>query len=243
MGLRVITGLVSIHDVMPETRRMVMHLLKALHKRVPTLQPAQITLLVVPGKNWSDDDLRWLAGLQSQGYPFAGHGWKHTALTKKTLYHHIHSLILSRDAAEHLSQSSKELQTLVQSCSEWFPNHGFDEPLLYVPPAWAPGCLTLENWQALPFKYLETLGGLRNIASGKYYSLPLCGYESDTRMRAFFLRGFNEYNKLQAESRGKPLRIGLHPSDYKYTLSDAIFEDLCRVDRFIAYDSYFNLEG
>jgi len=239
----VITALVSIHDVMPESRRAVMHLLNELQKRVPTLKPAQITLLVVPGKNWRDDDLLWLECLQGQGYPFAGHGWNHTALKSKNFYHHIHSLVLSRDAAEHLSQPSKNLQTLVQCCYEWFPNHGYYEPLLYVPPAWASGRLTLENWQALPFRYLETLGGLRNIESGKYYSLPLCGYEADTLMRSFFLRGLNGYNKLQAEHRGKPLRICLHPNDYKYYLSDGIFYDLRQVDRFINYDSSYSLVG
>ena len=59
-----LTALVSIHDVMPETRTRVTAMLARLKL------PAQaVTLLVVPGKDWQADDLDWLRGLQEAGHP------------------------------------------------------------------------------------------------------------------------------------------------------------------------------
>ena len=68
-----LSGLISIHDVMPETRERVTDILE----RIAWLPPAAVTLLVVPGKDWRAADLDWLRDLSERGYPLAGHGWRH----------------------------------------------------------------------------------------------------------------------------------------------------------------------
>ncbi len=57
-----LSGLVSIHDVMPETRDRVAELLE----RLADVPPAAVTLLVVPGRDWSGDDLDWLRDLSAR---------------------------------------------------------------------------------------------------------------------------------------------------------------------------------
>jgi predicted deacetylase len=228
-------ALVSIHDVMPDTRSVITQMLNTLKQRVPQLRPYHITLLVVPGKAWQTDDLNWLSSLVHQGHPLAGHGWSHAAPNQRTFYHHLHSLFLSRNAAEHLSRSSQELQQRVANCHQWFAAHHFPAPSLYVPPAWAQGCLNAKQWQALPFLQLETLSAVNDVQQQQRWPLPLTGYEADTPWRAWFLTRFNQWNKHQARKTGRPLRIGLHPFDLQYRLAQNAMDDLTSVEEFYQY--------
>ena len=228
-------GLVSIHDVMPATRAPVSAMLQALQHKVPALTPAHTTLLVVPGKDWSEPDLHWLQQLADAGHPLAGHGWSHHSPRPRSLYHWCHSLLLSRRAAEHLSRPAPELLQRINACFHWFRDHRLPPPDLYVPPAWAAGCLRLSHWQALPFQQLETLRGVTHLAQGNLQSLPLAGYEADTPLRVAFLRQFNRYQRARAGSTGIPLRISLHPFDLQYGLAHNIWQDLAAVERFISY--------
>ena len=75
-----LAALVSIHDVMPETRTQVTAMLARL--RLPC---EAVTLLVVPGKDWQEGDLDWLRSLQNAGHPLAGHGWSHRCQPPVTL--------------------------------------------------------------------------------------------------------------------------------------------------------------
>lgn len=232
-----LTALVSIHDVMPESRSAVTQLLNTLHTRIPQLKAEHITLLVVPGRQWRSEDVDWLGNLACKGHPLAGHGWSHyTDNQKRTVYHHLHSLLLSRNAAEHLSRPLPELLRLVTKCFEWFPKHGFTEPKLYVPPAWATGCLRLKHWQSLPFCQLETLSGITHISSGQHYSLPLTGYEADTPWRAASLKAFNQWNKLWAQVSNRAIRISLHPYDGSYLLAESLIKDIQLAQHYQRYD-------
>ncbi len=136
-------ALISIHDVMPETREQVSQILALLPQG-----PQAITLLVVPGSNWQTADLDWLHQLQQQGYPLAGHGWLHRCEPPISLYHRLHSLLLSRRVAEHLSLSASGIDALIRNCHQWF---------LDVPPAWAMGSISRAQLAAMPFRLFETL--------------------------------------------------------------------------------------
>lgn len=228
-------AIVSIHDVMPETRPQVTRMLQTLSSSTPHLTAADITLLIVPGRQWMKTDLDWLHQLVAKGHPLAGHGWLHQAPLKRTFYHVLHSLLLSRNAAEHLSQKPQDLKQLVNNCFYWFYQRGLPRPQLYVPPAWAAGKLELREWKQLPFSQLETLSGVTHLYTGHHVPLPLTGYEADNRIRATVLRFFNFLNKQRARRSGKPLRIGLHPFDLDYFLARHALSDLNRVDQFCRY--------
>ena len=125
-----------------------------------------VTLLVVPGRQWGDDDRAWLRGLQSAGHPLAGHGWFHRCQPPVTLYHKLHSMMLSRQVAEHLSFSGAGIVKLVRECHDWFGQHDLEVSPLYVPPAWAMGRLTPQQLAELPFRYVETLTGVLDTKTG-----------------------------------------------------------------------------
>lgn len=231
-----LSALLSIHDVMPETRPMVSDMLYQL-SRLDRLPPAKITLLVVPGKDWTTDDIRWLQALAQHGYPLAGHGWSHQAPLPRTLYHLLHSLLLSRNAAEHLSRSERELKQRVYACHHWFQRHDLPIPVLYVPPAWANGKLHWASWDARPFQLLETLQGVTDLDSGIQYNLPLTGYEADTGLRALFLRRFNQQSINRAQRQSQILRIGLHPHDLRYSLGAQALQHIASVSHFFDYSA------
>ena len=224
-------ALVSIHDVMPETRLEVSNMLDRL-----ALPAKTVTLLVVPGRQWGDDDLAWLRGLQSAGHPLAGHGWFHRCQPPVTLYHKLHSMMLSRQVAEHLSFSGAGIVKLVRECHDWFGQHDLEVSPLYVPPAWAMGRLTPQQLAELPFRYVETLTGLLDTQTGGLTSLPLVGFEADTPLRALFLEIFNTISTHRARTQRLPLRIGLHPFDLSYRLAPRILTLLQQVSHFEDYD-------
>lgn len=211
-GLR---ALVSLHDVMPETREAVTGLLA----RMAGIAPERIVLLVVPGRDWGREDLDWLHDLQARGYRLAGHGWHHRCGPPRTFYHRLHSLLLSRDVAEHLSLDAAGIQQLIRDNRAWFVEQGLEPPALYVPPAWALGAIGREELRALPFRYYETLTGLYDARADRFLRLPLIGFEADTAGRAAVLRLCNRLNLFLARRLGRPVRLGVHPHDRDYRLA------------------------
>lgn len=230
--LKPLTGLVSIHDVMPATLARCQSLVETLQG----LGASPITLLVVPGLQWSEAQLHTLRSLQEAGLILAGHGWYHRAQTISGIYHRIHSLVLSRDAAEHLSLSSDQTIGLIRDCHRWFVDNGLNQPTLYVPPAWALGRVASNRLAELPFKLYEVLSGVMN-SNGRLRRLPLTGYEADNRLRARSLRPWNNWNEKRARKTGRPLRLGIHPFDEDYLLSGQMRAQLGRCDTFTDYDA------
>jgi uncharacterized protein len=230
-------AILSIHDLMPESRPAISAMLTQLFVSVPALRPKHITLLVVPGKQWSADDLAWLQRLAAAGHPLAGHGWSHRAVLNRSLLHRLHSLLLSRDAAEHLSRPPHELTALVLRCHAWFVEHDLPVGPLYVPPAWAVGRLGAADQQVLPFALMETLSGVTRLRDQHHQRLPLTGYEADSAIRAMFLSASNQFNVALASRTGGMLRIGLHPFDLQYRLAEQLIADLRRVTQFCDYSA------
>lgn len=226
-------ALVSVHDVMPETRADVDATL-ALLAEIP---PPQVTLLVVPGRQWDRDSLDWLRALEGKGHVLAGHGWRHRCAPPRSLYHRLHSLLLSRDAAEHLSLGRRELKDLLGANYAWFRAVGLTPPQLYVPPAWAQGALTRADLRALPFRWYETLGGVYDSRTDCFHPLPLAGFEADTRLRAVFLSAFNHFNRMHSRLSGRPLRLGIHPADHRSLLADQLRAYIATVGEARGYDS------
>lgn len=236
-------ALLSIHDVMPSSRAAVSAMLTQLFVSVPLLRPQDITLLVVPGQSWSDEDMDWLRRMAARGHPLAGHGWCHQAVRPRSLFHHLHSAVLSRDAAEHLSRPEHELVALVLRCHAWFEQHRLPVMPLYVPPAWAVGSISRQALMSLPFTLMETLSAVEDIRCGKRYLLPLTGYEADNHWRARLLAISNRLNWQWAKQGGKVVRIGLHPFDLQYRLAGHIIRDLNRVTQFCDYPSFSSLSA
>jgi len=209
-------AIVSVHDLMPTTLERVKRILELLaNAGVP---PA--TLLVVPGRSWTEVQLDSLRGLAHRGHPLAGHGWMHRATEgPRTLYHRGHARLISRNEAEHLSRPSGEVSSLIRRCYSWFAQTGLPSPDLYVPPAWAMGALALKDLRALPFRRYEILRGLVDGPTGRTRWLPLAGFEADTTFRKTSLRAWNAWNVLLATRTGLPLRISIHPGDLDLLLA------------------------
>lgn len=228
-------GLVSIHDVMPET----LDHCRALIQQLRDDQVDALMLLVVPGKQWSKEDINQLQAWQNEGIDLAGHGWQHEAEKPRSLYHKAHSLLLSRMAAEHLSLNADGIRQLMENCFQWFVENELRTPSLYVPPAWALGGLSRETLAQLPFREIEVLGGVLQTGSQRYCPLPLAGYEADTLWRATNLRAWNAVNAWRARRSGKPLRIGIHPYDADLRLSDQMQAQIRACDRYCRYSELF----
>jgi len=224
-------GLISIHDVMPETRQRVSEILEQLS----ALPPGAVTLLVVPGKDWQADDLDWLRDLSEQGYPLAGHGWRHRCDPPRSLHHRLHSAFISRDAAEHLSLDEEGIVTLIRDCHRWFVERGLTPGPLYVPPAWALGAVDKSRLSALPFRYYETLGGLYDAREKRFQPMPLLGFEADTAFRAWSLNLFNRINFVTALTTGRPLRVSIHPQDLQLRLGEQVLPWVRRLERPLVY--------
>ena len=206
------TILLSIHDVMPKTLDRVMRLIDLLE----TYNITTATCLVVPGCSWKTNQIDKLRELENLGYDLAGHGWSHIASCEKSLYHLIHSIIISRDAAEHLSLSSDEILVLMTKCAMWFKEKNLIVPYVYVPPAWAIGNVKWEDLSFLPFKLYETLTGIYHCE--KFHHIPLVGYEADNLFRRVSVKSLNKLNKLYSTLLKKPIRVSLHPNDLELGL-------------------------
>jgi predicted deacetylase len=209
-------ALISIHDVMPETRQQVQALLDQVLWSVP---PHAVLLLVVPGRGWSEEDLAWLASLQRQGHPLAGHGWFHRCPPPRSVYHRLHSALLSRNVAEHLALDADAIARLMRDNYQWFEQQGLVPPELYVPPAWASGPIIRSTLSTLPFHYYETITGIYNAETGQFRRLPLIGFEADTTGRALMLRLFNSVQLWLARWLRRPVRIAIHPYDEELHLA------------------------
>lgn len=202
--------LFSIHDVMPET-------LSAVSKRLDQLAEhgwERLTLLVVPGKAWCDRDIDTLHHWQRAGHTLAGHGWRHRVDTRqlRSIQNRLHSLIISRDVAEHLALDAAGILQLMKRCYRWFEEHDLTPPAYYVPPAWAMGAIKPKHLHRAPFRRFEYFTGVYDAEKGCFTRLPLLGFEADNTLRAVSLRCWNGLNQRLASSR-HPLRIAIHPYD------------------------------
>lgn len=209
-------ALISIHDVMPETLGRVQAILDRLHAH----NHAGITLLVVPGREWSADDVAQLRQWSRAGIELAAHGWHHRARRIRGLWHRLHSLLLSRDAAEHLALDTDEIAELMRDSALWFEQQGLPTPTSYVPPAWALGALPRRRLPSLPYGQIEVTRGIIDGESGRLHPLPLVGFEADTGFRAAFLRCWNRFQAWRASRTGRHLRIGIHPTDPELFLAE-----------------------
>jgi predicted deacetylase len=229
-----IPALISVHDVMPETLPQVRELLAVLSGR--NLLP--VTLLVIPGKAWTQQQIDELHEFEGQGMILAGHGWNHRITHIKGLYHRLHSALVSREAGEHLSLNRQQLHNLIARCFNWFEERRLGPPDLYVPPAWAMGPLSRTDLRRLPFRRYETLRGVYDSLTQGYTRLPLVGFEASSAWRAPLLRLWNGFN-LQASRTPRPVRIGIHPDDLALPLA----RDLIRLlDRPLDCRSYRELD-
>lgn len=215
-------ALVSIHDLMPSTMPAVRRALRLLAET--RIAPA--TLLVVPGLDWSRDEIRELKALQRDGHPLAGHGWRHRIERFGGLYHRLHGLTLSRRVAEHLALNSDDVIALINRCHAWFGDNGLDAPELYVPPAWAMGAVSSARLaDACAFSLYETFTGVIDTESRVFQRIPMLGYEADEPLRVPAIRLWNALNRRLAVATGL-LRIGIHPHDPELHLRRDLLADL-----------------
>ncbi|ADE55401.1 conserved hypothetical protein [Coraliomargarita akajimensis DSM 45221] len=200
---------------MPETMDRV----EAILHWLETLKVPPVTLLIVPGKDWSADQIDRLRELETQGHELAAHGWHHKTCPRK-LYHRIHAALISRDVAEHLDLNSAGVLELMRQSGNWFVENGFVHPQLYVPPAWALGPLSPGDRVSAPYALIETTRGLIAPKTSERTPLPLTGFEADTCFRERFLRWWNQHQATKAKRTSKPLRISIHPDDLQLRVAD-----------------------
>ena len=230
--------LISIHDVMPHNLNIINDILNKLKENY-NIQYA--TLLVVPGLNWTNDQLKQLSQYTKNGHELAGHGWIHKAKNIKSLYHKCHSLLISRDVAEHLALSKKELFILLDNCYKWFASVNLPTPTLYVPPAWALGNFNKQDIKKCPFTSIETLTGIHY--NEKTIKTPLLGYEADTLFRQIMVTLSNNINKFIAKLTKKPIRLSIHPNDFNLLLKEQLDKDLKKDARFLTYNNYLTIKN
>ena len=238
MGVDALDALVSIHDVTPETLDRV----DAIIARLPGPCRENLVLLVCPGFDWHASDIDVLKRWQSEGYLLAGHGWSHEAHHIRGVYHTLHSLLISRNAAEHLSLTAEEIVELMGRNHDWFAARGLAPPDYYVPPAWALGPVTPGQLASLPFRYIEVTSGLMDVQLRAHKLLPLQGFEADTRLRAVSLHVNNALNAAVARILA-PLRIAIHPYDPEFLVSEALWQACARVTRGVHYNTLFDHPG
>lgn len=227
-------AILSIHDVMPHTLDKVRAIIGCLDSKLRD----NLILLVVPGQDWTPQQLKQLQQYQDAGICLAGHGWQHQSQDIRSFYHHLHALLLSRQAAEHLSLTEAEIFQLIQRCFQWFVEKQFKPPDLYVPPAWALGRISMQKLKQTSFRYFENTTGFIDAVKGKKKTLPLIGFEADTSLRKFSLIVSNSLNTALANTR-RPLRISIHPDDYELKLAGKINHLLKRVSVSRTYAELF----
>ena len=198
-------ALFSIHDVMPSTLPAT----ESIARRLNDAGIRKITLLVVPDTGWDSATLARLHALNERGAELAGHGWRHRIERIRDLRHWLHSVLISRDVAEHLALDRQGVVKLMQDCWDWFGEAGLPPPSLYVPPAWAMGRARRADLDALPYDAYETLYGVYDSRSRQFRRTPMVGFEADTPFRAAACRVWNRINLRSS----KPLRFSIHPGD------------------------------
>ena len=223
-------ALISLHDVMPATRRPV----EIWLERLEVLGLTPVTLLVVPGTQWDEAAIDWLRSLQRAGHELVGHGWRHRADAVRGWRHRLHSVLISAQVAEHLALDRAGIQTLLVRCYTWFVEHGLGQPAGYVPPAWAIGDVSRTTLRAAPFRYYETLGGIYDAQHDRWTSLPLAGFEARSWWQAAALNCTNSVAAWRAKWR-QPLRIAIHPRDAELRLGQELDRYLQRPMRNLVY--------
>jgi predicted deacetylase len=225
--------LVSIHDLMPQTMPAVRETIALLEQH----HISPVTLLVVPGTGWSRTDIDELRALQRAGYRLAGHGWRHRVERIRRPYHRLHSLLISRDVAEHLDLDSDGIIDLIGRCHHWFADHGLEPPALYVPPAWAMGRVSaVQLIEDTPFGLYEDFNGVFDARNGRYHRIPMLGYEADQAIRVPIIRSWNALNRWRGAHNGR-LRIGLHPYDFGLRMGAQLARDLATYSAAIDYQA------
>ncbi|MFP4521235.1 MAG: polysaccharide deacetylase family protein [Fibrobacterota bacterium] len=223
--------ILSIHDVMPETFAGISRVADYFLSEGAD----KICFLVVPHPNWKESDLLRLREYQINGISFAGHGFLHHCGTPRTVYHKIHSVLISRNAAEHLAFQRGDLIEKVSGCAKWFEENGFGIPDLYVPPAWAMGQLKKDDMMSLPFRYYEFLSGVYDSDTDRFFSLPLAGFEADTELRKYILFAVNGIFSAVSKLTGRPLRVAVHPYDLQFKLRKSVQNMVGSADEFLNY--------
>lgn len=222
-----LTGpLVSIHDVMPETLAAVDTLIELVRRS----GLGTASLLVVPGRDWDEPALARLRAYAARGHALVGHGWNHRVERIDGFGHRLHSLLISRDVAEHLTLDADGIRALIRRCRGWFAAHALPAPSLYVPPAWAMGAIARRGLDGPGFRYFETLGGIYDTALDRMHRIPVAGFEADTVWRAFALSAANAWSERRARRRGA-LRIAIHPRDRALRLAKDLERLLHRAGR------------
>ena len=227
-------AIASIHDVMPETMARVEHCMGWLRERgVP---PA--TLLVVPGKPWTEAQILRLRQLSREGHPLAAHGWHHHTVPRR-IGHRLHAAIVSRNVAEHLALDPRESLELMRRAHSWFSANDLPAPDLYVPPAWALGRLPGPLLAKTPYRRIETTSGVwhKDAANtlSRHQKMPLVGYEADNAFRARFLRSWNALQRRLAAASRCPLRVAIHPDDPGLRLKNQMNAQIRSVSEWITY--------
>ncbi|WP_339642416.1 polysaccharide deacetylase family protein [uncultured Porticoccus sp.] len=224
-------AVLSMHDVMPETLSLVEDFLAfcSTHAIPP------MTLLVVPGCDWRDEQLDRLRDLAGLGHELAAHGWLHRVGTPQSLYHRLHSTLLSRNVAEHLALDGESILALMRRSHAWFAEHDLPAPSLYVPPAWALGAVARQSLASLDFARIEVLRGVLDLRTAHLHPLPLVGFEADSGFRAAILRLWNSSQTGMARISRRTLRIGVHPQDLNLRLGGSLRELLKERWHFISY--------
>jgi len=194
----------SIHDVMPETLAPVAALIARCrgHGWPPP------TLLVVPGRDWDRAGIAQLQRWQADGHRLAGHGWRHAIDGFGGIKHRLHSALISRRVAEHLSLDAEGILALMGRCHDWFAQQGLTADGLYVPPAWALGAVPLRRLNEQPFSAVETLRGIYSCADGRWRYRGLLGYEAGNRFQKAALQISNAVNRRRAPAAGLSRRAG-----------------------------------
>ncbi len=237
-----LSALISIHDLMPETMDRVERILNWLTKyKVPP-----VSLLVVPGKPWNAVQIDKLKSLSASGHELIAHGWRHETVPKK-IYHRIHSAFISQNVAEHLNLRSNEIKRLMQRSHDWFEENGLSAPVSYIPPAWALGPIYSEDLHQTPYALIETTSCIRLLkqsTSGEIViKLPLTGFEADTMIRANFLKTWNNLQTKKAKHSGLPLRISIHPNDLNLKLFNQLERIVKSCNSFLSYKSLINQQS
>lgn len=217
MASRFSGALISVHDVMPETMERVDKLLC----RIERAGYGHASLLVVPGRDWQQQDIERLQQYADAGHELVGHGWCHRVAHLRTAAERLHSIAISRDAGEHLGLDADEIAELISRCGRWFAEHDLPQPNLYVPPAWAMGAIGRTRLRGLGFRYFETLAGIYDSETDTMQRIPVIGFEADTRFRAISLSLANAANRWLANGSGA-LRIAIHPYDLELKLADEL---------------------
>ncbi|KAA5606669.1 DUF2334 domain-containing protein [Roseospira marina] len=207
--------IVSLHDVMPDRLDPVADLLALLERH----GAGPVDLLVVPGLDWRPAQIDTLRRWQRAGHRLAGHGWCHRAAHVRGLGHRLHSLLISRDVAEHLALDTDGIADLIARCHAWFGAHDLPDPALYVPPAWALGRVPRDRLAALPFESYEVFTGRIEARTGRLTLVPMVGFEADTVVRVGPVRIWNALNHGHARFWGTPLRVAIHPHDLSHRLA------------------------